>query len=74
MRNNKKGLSIMNNSAKTTIWKDGGQNLVKTIDGLPYGTQENIFITGLGKAYRSGIQVSGSGDNESITEVKYTLK
>ena len=64
----------MNDSAKTTIWKDGGHKLVKTIHGLPYGTQENIFITGLGEAYRSAVQVSGSGDNESITEVKYTLK
>jgi hypothetical protein len=59
---------------KTTIWKDGGLSLVKTIRGLPYGTSDTAFIEGLGKAVCSGIQKSGSGNNESIVEVKYTLK
>ena len=58
---------------KTTIW-DGGNKLVKTIPGLPYGTQETVFIAGLGEVFRSGIEYSCSGDNKSITEVKYTLK
>lgn len=61
---------------KTTIWKNGvdGLTLVKTIPGLPYGTQTAVFIEGLGEAVYSGIQKSGSGTNESVVEVKYTLK
>ena len=61
---------------KTTIWRNGpnGLTLVKTIDGLPYDVATTVFIEGLGEANRSGIQKSGSGKNEVVTEVQYTLK
>jgi len=61
---------------KTTIWKStaGGTTLVKTLRGLPYGTARTAFIEGLGEANLSGTQKSGSGNNETIVEVMYTLK
>lgn len=62
--------------AKTTVWRRGpdGLTLVRTFDGLPYGTATNVVIPGLGEAHRSGIQTSGSGKGEAITEVQFTLK
>ncbi len=62
-------------NSKTTVWRNGpeGLILVKTIRGLPYGTERTIFIDSLGEAQRSGIQKSGSGNNEGVTEIKYTL-
>lgn len=62
-------------SAKTTIWRTtaNGTVLVKTLAGLPYGTASIVHIEGLGQATRSGIQTTGSGANEAVVEVKYTL-
>lgn len=62
--------------SKTTIWKNevGGLVLVETIPGLPYGAKEKVFIPNFGEAYRSSIKKSGSGTNETIVEVGYTLK
>ena len=61
---------------KTTIWKRGidGLTLVKAFPGLPFGDKERIFVENLGEALRSGITKSGSGENETVAEVAYTLK
>lgn len=61
---------------KTTVWKDGpsGQVLVKSLEGLPYGTQASVYIPDLGEATFAGIQKAGSGSEETIVEVRYTLK
>ena len=63
-------------NAKTTIWRNtpAGLTLIQTLPGLPFGTATEISVAGLGEARRSGMQTSGSGSNEAITEVRYTLK
>ena len=61
---------------KTTIWKtkNGETILIMTLPGLPYGTSNTVFIEGVGEAIQSGVQSTGSGNNKSIVEVKYTIK
>lgn len=62
-------------NARTTIWQNtpNGLALLRTIPGLPYGTASKVFIDGLGEARQTGRQTTGSGRNEAIVEIKYTL-
>jgi hypothetical protein len=62
---------------KTTIWGGPhGMTLVVTLPGFPYGTPNMgsvVNIPGHGKAHCSGIQKTGTGVNELIMEVRFTL-
>lgn len=68
--------NVKDSRPKTTVWKNGanGRTLVTSLQGLPYGTAQTAAIEGFGEALRSGIQKSGSGNNEIVVEVQYTLK
>lgn len=59
----------------TKIWKIGpsGQSLVRTLPGLPYGVEMTALIGDLGRAKRTGIQKSGTGIDERIIAVDFTL-
>lgn len=59
----------------TKIWKVGpsGQTLVRTLPGLPYGIEMTAVIGDLGEAKRTGIQKSGTGIEERIIAVDFTL-
>ena len=61
---------------KTTIWKRGvdGLTLVKTFPGLPFGDRERIFVENFGEVLRSSVTKHGSGENETVEEVAYTLQ
>ena len=63
--------------ARTTVWQNRPRAtvlvLVRTLKGLPYGTSEIAMIEGLGRAHRTGVTRTGTGDNEAVVEVFYTL-
>ena len=64
---------------KTTIWREGanGLALVATEPGLPYGTPTIGIVLhhpSYGEARCSGVTHSGSGANQSVIEVKITVK
>jgi hypothetical protein len=64
---------------QTTIWQksSGGQSLVDTLPGLPYGVLQMgqvVHIKNYGEASCCGISKTGSGANEAITEIKLLLK
>jgi|GEM_PF-6214767 len=65
----------MSTQTSTKIWQHGpdGAVLLKTVDGLPYGTAPQVFIPDLGQATRTGVQTSGSGAGQAIVAVVYTL-
>lgn len=55
----------------------GGSVLVQTLQGLPFGAPvigTVINIPGFGLASCSGHEKSGSGKNETIDAVSFTLK
>ena len=63
---------------KSTIWREGpaGKTLVATLSGLPYGDPARgtpVFIPNHGQARCSGHTTSGTGVNETIMEVEFTL-
>jgi len=60
---------------RTEIWKrgPGGRVLVKIIEGLPYGKTPIIQIPEFGEAQLAGIEISGSGPQETIIAVSYVL-
>ena len=64
-----------NSNTQTKIWKNNpnGKILVSTVAGFPFGTELQAFIPKFGQAARTGIQTSGSGQNEILLEVEYTL-
>ncbi|HEY8707786.1 MAG TPA: hypothetical protein VIM34_07285, partial [Burkholderiaceae bacterium] len=66
----------MSNKTRTTVWREeaGGKVRLQTLEGLPFGTEEIIFIPGFGQALKTGSQTSGSAPNETLVEVQYTLK
>ena len=66
---------------KTFIFRIGSDGktpvLVKTLLGLPYGVPSigtTVNIPEYGQATCDHIQKSGSGSNETIVEVSFTLK
>ncbi|MES9832085.1 MAG: hypothetical protein ABW139_07540 [Candidatus Thiodiazotropha sp. DIVDIV] len=64
---------------KTTIWResDSGKLLIETIQGLPYGEPrmgQILSIPKYGEVSCSGINKSGSGSSEEITEIQLTAK
>jgi len=66
---------------KTFIFKiesDGKTRvLIKTLPGLPYGVPNigtTVNIPEYGEATCDRIQKSGSGSNETVVEVSFTLK
>jgi len=63
---------IKNAGPITTVWEStpDGPRRVRTFPGLPFGTDDNVFIEGLGEAQRSGL----SGTKDAPIEVQYTLK
>lgn len=64
---------------KTTIWREGadGLTLVATEPGLPYGTPTigNVLrLPSYGEVRCSGVAHTGSGVNQSIVEIKLTVR
>jgi len=71
--------SKKDNGPKTTIWRQeaSGLCLVKTIRGLPYGVPKMgavIRLEEFGEAMCSGVSASGTAPNQTVTEVKFTVK
>jgi hypothetical protein len=63
---------------KTTIWKSrsDGTVLLESLHGLPFGAPsmaDKINIPKYGEVQCTGISRSGTGSNEKITEVKFTI-
>jgi hypothetical protein len=66
------------NKQITTIWKHsrGETYLFATIDGFPFGTPNYgtpVDLPQYGVATCTGRSASGSGQNETITEIRFTL-
>ena len=63
---------------KTTIWRagPGGEKLLTTVPGLPFRAPKigtPVHIPSFGQATCSGIQLAGSGADETVVEARFTL-